>query len=139
VNFTCVVTSLNTTIPSTQTIQIGITSQPYTIPFATTQSPACNKPLLFTLVQTNPASPYTAVSLSGVTSFGGNIQVNGAVIADHATYSYTLTAAIATDLQSIASNFNVFIKDPCSTAVFKTIPFPIVDMSIPIPSTATQS
>jgi hypothetical protein len=97
VNFTCVVTSLNTTIPSTQTIQIGITSQPYTIPFATTQSPACNKPISFTLVQTNPAIFYTAISLSGVILFGGNVQISGAVIADHATYSYTLTAAIAED------------------------------------------
>ena len=35
---TCVVTSLtfSTSVPSTQTIQVGITSQPYTIPFTIT-------------------------------------------------------------------------------------------------------
>ena len=47
----CTVTSLtfSTSVPSTQTIQIGITSQPYTIPFIATQSPACNKTITFTL------------------------------------------------------------------------------------------
>ena len=86
--FACVVTSLtfSTLIPSTQTIQVGITSQPYTIPFATTQNPACNKPVEFTLAQTDPAMPYTPVQLSGITSFGGILQVTGAIIADHNTY-----------------------------------------------------
>jgi hypothetical protein len=97
---------------------VGITSQPCTIPFAITQIPACNKPIAFTLTQTSPATSYTPVTLSGLTSFAGNVQVNGAVIADHATYSYTLTAAIASDSESIASNFNVVIQNPCSTAVF---------------------
>ena len=103
----CTVISLtfSTLVPSTQTIQVGITSQPFTIPFAITQSPTCNKPITFTLTQTSPSFSYTPVSLSGVTSFAGNVQVNGAVIADHATYFYTLTAAIADDSQSIGSNF----------------------------------
>jgi hypothetical protein len=70
------------------------------------------------------------VSLCGVSFFAGNVQVNGAVIADHGTYSYTLTAAIAADSKSIASNFNVIIKDPCSTAVFQTSPAPILNMTM---------
>jgi hypothetical protein len=116
---------------------VGINSQPYTIPFAIAQSPSCNKTITFTLTQTGPATPYITVSLSGVTSIAGNVQVNGAVIADHGTYSYTLSATIAADSQSIASNFNVIIKDPCSTAVFQTSPAPILDMIVSIPSTGT--
>jgi hypothetical protein len=101
------------------------------------QSPSCNKTISFTLAQTSPATTYTPVSLSGMTSFAGNVQINGAVIADHATYFYTLTAAIAADSQSIVSNFNIVIKNPCSTAVFQTFPAPIVDMTVSIPSTGT--
>ena len=65
------------------------------------------------------------------------MQVNGAVIADHATYSYTLTASISADSQSNNSNFDIIIKDPCSTAVLQTIPAPIVDMIVSIPNTGT--
>ena len=77
------------------------------------------------------------MSLSGITSIAGNVQVNGAVIADHGTYSYTLTAAIAADAKSIALNFDVIIKDPCSTAIFQTSPAPIVNMNVSIPGTGT--
>ena len=67
------------------------------IPFVTTQIPACGTSITFTLAQSSPATPYAPVSLSGVSSFAGNVQANGAVSADHGTYSYTLTAAIAAD------------------------------------------
>ena len=130
--FPCVVTSLafSTSIPSTQTIKIGITSQPYTIPFATIQIPACNTPITFTLAQTSPINQYSRVSLSGITSFAGNVQVNNAIIADHATYSYTLTAIITANSQSVTSNFEIFIQDPCSTALFNTTPAPIANMTM---------
>lgn len=79
------------------------------------------------------------MSLTGVSSFAGNVQVSGAVIADHGNYSFTLTSTISTDSQSIVSNFDIFVKDPCSTAVFQTIPAPIVDMIVSLPSTGTLS
>ena len=67
------------------------------------------------------------------------MQVSGAVIADHGAYSFTLTAAISNDFQSIVSNFEIFVKDPCSAAVFQTVPSPIVDMMVALPSTGTLS
>ena len=47
------------------------------------------------------------MSLTGVTALGGNVQVNGATIADHNTYSLVLTATV--DAQTITSNFDVVI------------------------------
>ena len=40
-----------------------------------------------------------------------------------------LTATLAEDSQTATSNFDVFIKDPCSTAIFQAVtPSPLVDM-----------
>ena len=72
-----------------------------------------------------------------ITASAGNVQVSGATKADHGTYSFVLTAAV--DAQTITSNFDVVIKDPCSTAIFETSPSPLVDMIVSVPSGATST
>ena len=51
--------------------------------------------------------------------------------------TYTITAAV--DAQSITSNFDIVIKDPCSTSIFETTPAPLVDMNVSLPSVATST
>ena len=117
--------TISTSPPALTTVQVGIDAQPVTISFAVTQAPECLKTIAFTHTPTPP----TFVTLSSITATGGNVEVNGATIADHNTYSLVLTATVAEDSQSVTSNFDVFIKDPCSTATFQPpTPSPLVDM-----------
>ena len=131
----CTVTTLTfTSSPAASTtVRVGIDSQPFTIPFTVTQVPACGKTVSFSHTPTTPAF----VTLTSLTATGGNVQVTGATIANHNTYSFVLTAAV--DAQSITSNFNVVIKDPCSTSIFETTPAPFVDMNVSLPSVATST
>ena len=56
---------------------------------------------------------------------------------DHNTYAEVLTATV--DTKTVTANFNVIIKDPCSTATFQTSPIPLVDMTVTMPSSATST
>jgi hypothetical protein len=49
-------------------------------------------------------------------STGGNIEIKGATIANQNTYAEVLTAMV--DGKTATTNFNIVIKDPCSTATF---------------------
>lgn len=69
-------------------------------------------------------------------NISGNVVINGATIADHNTHSIVLTAVV--DAQTITSNFDVVIVDPCSAAVFQSTPAP-ADMPVTMPSVATTT
>jgi hypothetical protein len=70
-------------------------------------------------------------------STGGFIQINGATISQHNTYAEILTATV--DAKTAFTNFSVFIKDPCSTAVFETIPVGLIEMTINMPTSVTST
>jgi hypothetical protein len=115
----------STAPPVLTTVLIGIDTQPIFIPFLTTHSPDYSKPATFTL---SPSTdPFT--SLTSLTVSGGDVRISGATIAQHGTYNYVLTACA--DAGSKVANFSVFIKNPCSSAVFQPkIPSPLSEMSI---------
>ena len=91
----CVVTTLtfSTSPPASTTVQIGIDSQPVTLPFAVTQTPECNKTIVFTLQVNTPSF----IGLTGITASGGNVQISGATMADNGTNSVWLDATIAAE------------------------------------------
>jgi hypothetical protein len=48
-----------------------------------------------------------------------------------------LTLSATVDNENLTANFDVEIKDPCSTAIFKTSPSPLVSMNVSLPSNET--
>lgn len=132
-----VVTFAAPLIPALTTVQVGIDSQPVVVPFATTQFPNCGNQVTFSI---SPSSdPFMSVQTLAIRD--GQWTVNGAVIAQHNTYSYTLTALV--DGVTATYDFDVFIKDPCSTSVFELAPSPLADMTMTLfymtTETQTQS
>ena len=91
ITITCEVLALNfTSSPAASTtVQVGIDSQPLNIAFTSTQTPACGNSVNFVMTPS-----LTFLSLQNLTATGGNVQVNGATIANHATYTQTLTATV---------------------------------------------
>lgn len=87
----CVVTTLTftTSPPASTTVQVGIDTQPLTLPFAVTQPPACNITITFSPLPTTPAF----VTLASITVTGGDVQVKGATITDHNTYLSVIPVA----------------------------------------------
>ena len=134
VKITCEVqTIIFATAPTgTTIILVGIDIQPFIIAFATTQTPACGKTVTFSL---SPSRSF--LTLQSLAALGGNVQVNEATIADHATYSQTLTATV--DSKTATANFDVVIKNPCSAAVFQISPAPLITMNVSMPSVATTT
>ena len=63
-------------------------------------------------------------------SYSGDITINGATIAQHGEYTYTLTGTV--DGKTCTTTFKVFIKDPCSTSTFELSPIPLSDMGITV-------
>ena len=114
VSVTCQVQTLtfSTAMPSTTTILIGITAQPYLIHFNTTKVPNCAQNPSFNL------SPNTDAfsSLINIVSGAGDYRVQGATLTNKGTYNYSIAAAV--DSKMATSNFQIILKDPCSTAVF---------------------
>ena len=92
VSVTCQVLTLtfSTAMPSTTTIQIGITIQPFLIHFDTTKVPNCVQNPSFIL------SPNTDAfsSLINISSGAGDYRVQGATLANKGTYSYSIAAAV---------------------------------------------
>jgi hypothetical protein len=80
------------------------------------------------------SSTQSFLSLPNPSSAAGNIQITGATILDHDTYQETLTATV--DGKTATANFDIVIKDPCSTAVFETSPTGLVNMTVILPSFA---
>lgn len=62
--------------------------------------------------------------------------MSGATIADHGSYTQTLTATV--DGVSVSKSFTVQIKDPCSYAVFETDPAPIANMVVEMVNPTTD-
>lgn len=62
------------------------------------------------------------MSLTGLLAVSGNVQANGAVLANQGVYPLTLRASV--DLQTIDANFQVEISDPCKRAVFEATTSP---------------
>jgi len=75
-------------MPTTVTIQVGITPQPFTIPYSLTKLPACPQQ---TSVTYGPTLSFLSQTPSGDT---GDFKVNGALQSDQNTYSMTLTGAL---------------------------------------------
>lgn len=85
--------------PALTTVEVGIDSQPVTVPFVTTQSPNCGNAVTFSLgPNTDPFMSLVANSIET-----GEWTVIGATIAHHGNYSYTLTASV--DGKTATSNF----------------------------------
>ena len=107
------------------TFLVGIDVQPFFIPFLTTQTPNCGKTITFVLSPNT--DPFT--SLTSLTSTGCDVRITGATKAQHGTYTYKLNASV--DGVNLDADFKVFIKDPCSSAVFQPAsPSPLSNMSI---------
>ena len=87
------------------------------------RTPDCLNPVTFTFV----AAPPAFVSLTGLAATLGNVQVNGAVLANQGVYPLTLRAAV--DLQVTDAPFSVEISDPCKRSIFQPVtPSPITNM-----------
>jgi hypothetical protein len=94
VTITCEVFTLAySTLPANMFIETGVTAQPASVPFNVVRTPDCLNPVTFTFV----AAPPAFVSLTGLAATLGNVQVNGAVLANQGVYPLTLRAAV--DLQ----------------------------------------
>jgi hypothetical protein len=74
------------TPPVDMFVETGITLQPLKIPFAVTQTPACGTLVLFVINDLLNASPPVFVSIQDQLNLSGNVQVNGAVLADANVY-----------------------------------------------------
>jgi hypothetical protein len=106
-------------------IETGVTTQPASVPFNVVRTPDCLNTVIFTFV----AAPPVFVSLTGLAATLGNVQVNGALLADQGLYPLTLRAAV--DLQAIDAPFTVEISDPCKRAIFQPVtPSPIANMVV---------
>lgn len=114
-------------IPLFTTLTVGIDPQPLVLPFVTTQYPNCGNDVAWTLT---PGIPNGFTTLNEVVdpSYSGDVTIDGAVIAEHGTYPYTLTGIV--DGKIATTNFDVFIKDPCSTSTFELDPNPITDFAM---------
>ena len=77
------------------------------------------------------------MSLPSPAASGGNIRISGATNANYNTYAEILTATV--DGKTATANFNVIIKDPCSSATFLTSPAPLTNMTVTMPSSATST
>jgi len=104
-----------------------VTTQPVNLSFVVAQTPNCSQSVTFAL---SPASAF--VALSGVTVNSGSIQINGATLSDHNMnpYAFTLSASISTVTAS--SNINVYIKNPCSMAVFSISSIPTFNADLAV-------
>ena len=122
----------STAPPASTTLQVGIDAQPSNIAYAISQIPACANTVTFSL---SPSQSF--LSLPSPTASGGNVQINGATNANHNTYAEVLTATV--NGQTATANFNVIIKDPCSTAVFETTTAGLINMTINVPSVAIST
>ena len=92
ITITCEVQTLtfSTAPPASTTLQVGIDTQPSTIAYAISQTPACANTVTFSL---SPSQSF--LSLPTTTSApGGNVQINGATNANHNTYAEVLTATV---------------------------------------------
>lgn len=121
---TCEVFTLAySTLPANMFIETGVTTQPASVPFNVIRTPNCLNTVTFTFVAVPPAF----VTLTGLAATLGNVQVNGAVLADQGVYPLTLRAAV--DLQVTNAPFTVEISDPCKRTIFQPItPSPIANM-----------
>jgi hypothetical protein len=72
------------------------------------------------------SNPFMTLTTLGIET--GKVVVSGATIANHGVYSYSLKGVVDTRL--VQTDFQVFIKDPCSTSVFETSPAPLTGMQV---------
>ena len=129
---TCGVISIvfDATTPATQILNIGVDSQPMSIPFSITKVLPCPQPATFTL---SPTLGFVTLSPSGD---GGTIIVDNVVMADVGIYALVLTAsqyAVTT-----THNLSLDLRNPCKTATTVTIPDPLITMNIVVPDTGTE-
>jgi hypothetical protein len=134
VTINCVVQTLsfNANNPvSNQVIQIGIDTQPFSIPYSVTKFPLCTQTPTFTL---NPSLSFLSNSPTGDS---GNIIINGALPVNRGTYNLMLEATL--DGQYAPASVQLNLVDPCETAPIVTIPASLSTMTINAPSLATST
>jgi hypothetical protein len=114
VTVTCTVSTLTfTTSPIvSNTIEIGIDSQPFKINYAVTKSPNCAQNPTWSL---SPSLSFVTKA-ENADNLSGEVSINNATLSHVSNNSMTLTAVV--DGKTATSSFTVIIKDPCSRAVF---------------------
>ena len=101
--------------------------------FGISKTPNCAQNPTFTL---SPSLTFITRSVN-VDGVSGKVTVNGATLSDLSTNAMTLSAVVDGVTASVA--FTVIIKDPCSRSVFQTMPAPLSDMTVTMPSAATST
>ena len=89
----CVINSLtfSSSPPSTNSVKIGIDSQPYPISYALVKFPLCTQNPKFTL--SLPTQTFVSNSVNA-DNVSGNISVSGATLANIGNYPYILSAKV---------------------------------------------
>lgn len=117
---------------TSQTITVGVTLQPFSIPFLITKTPNCAQTPTFTMTS-NVLAPFVNLSAAGD---GGNNVVNAAQ-SDNGTYILTVDADL--DIASAQETVTLTIVDPCQLSTIKTIPAVLADFFVVMPSALTQT
>lgn len=115
--------SYSTPPPVNLLIEPGVTTQPFSTGFASSQIPNCGRAVTFVLVSGSPSF----VSLTNLMAFTGSIMVNGVTLSNLGNHPVTQRASV--DGQVTNVSFNIEIADPCRRAVFQSVtPSPLTNM-----------